>query len=31
MAKILRAAKAALAIRTEEGHKWWRWVLYHHL
>ena len=32
MAKLYRAAKAALAIRDEMGsQKWWRWFLYHQI
>ena len=29
MAKIARAVKAALAIRTGSKHQFWRWVYYH--
>jgi hypothetical protein len=31
MAKIARAMKAALAIRTKGVHQFWRWVYYHQI
>jgi hypothetical protein len=31
MAKIARAVKAALAVRTKGTRQIWRWVLYHQI